>query len=458
MAAAKKRPKKTTAPAPKEKTEKKIDFGVAVEPSVRVFTDWTPSRIRSAELAADGGHLRQAANLCDWIIGDDRFGPLLHQRAQALLGLDPAFTVEGDGRRTNRVVTALEQDWPVAYPEDQLAQFIIWGVLLGAAPGRHGWVRHESRNRLLPMPAFWHPQHLRYDWGTREWRIKVATTAGTDPGTERVLNPGDGSWLLHTPYGPNRPWALGLWRGLARLALLKAYAVGDWARTGERSAMLVATSGDKEVQTSREVRQQLAQDIYERGKEAVIVLPTTFDLKLVETTANTRDIYLAQIDMANTAAAIAIRGGNLTTEVKTGSLAAVESQERLGDQSKRRFDAQALATTTHNQSLRYWAKFNFGDPNTAPWTRYPVKERSDLSKKAATMDKAATALDRFLKLGFEVDGEAFADEFELSAFLKQGKTPLRAAPEPTKPAAPDPETDESDDENDKSTTADDDAA
>jgi hypothetical protein len=435
------RPRALLDPVPKgKKTEHFVAdtsrFGV--EPSVRTFTTWTPALIRSAEQQADAGNLRAAANLVDFILSDDRVQGTVHTRVQSLLGLDPTFEKSGDRRRSNAVVNALEakEDWWASYPETDLATMVTWGTVLGVAPMRHRWLSPPGHGgRVLPLPEFWHPQHLRFDWGTREWKIKVQADAHSQP-IEEVLNIGDGTWILHTPYGVHRPWAFAPWRGLARWVLLKWYAISDWAKASEKSSLLVGTS-DVKVNSSAPQRDQLANDIYARGREGVAILPPGFDLKLLSMVSNTEAIFRQQIEMADTAIAIAIRGGNLTTEVQAGSRAAAEAQERLGDDVKRRFDGQALTTTLHDQSLVYWAWHNFGDPMLAPWPVYPTGPKRDMHRKAVSLSVAIGALERAAALGVNVDQQAFIDEFEMTGIFTPGPGPLI----PPKPAlSPQPST------------------
>jgi hypothetical protein len=405
--------------APKKpKTPK--DMKAGVQPSVRTFARWTTSRIEAAEMSADTGYLRQVADLCEWLLGDDRIAATLSARVESLLGLDPTFEQSGDKRRSKRVVKALEagEDWWAAYPEDELATMLTWGILLGVTPLAHNWTppHPDHSGRVLPMPQFWHPQHLRYDWQTRRWMIKVASDTGFTVGEEELV-PGNGTWILHTPYGSSRPWSRGLWRSLARLALLKALAQQDWSRFGEKAHILIGTSTE-DTKSSAQQRQKLAEDIYNLGREGVAILPPGYDLKNVELVANTKEIYLAQIELANTAIAILVRGGNLSTEVKGGSFAATESQAETGDASKRRFDAQSLTTTIHDQSLTWWAEFNFGDAALAPWPVYPVERKKDLKQRAETLNTASLALDRMINNALPIDLVAFAEEFEID--LKKG--------------------------------------
>ncbi len=415
--------KKKPAPA----AEQPADMSAATEPSVRVFTTWTPDLIRSAERQADNGNLRAAANLCDWLLADERLGGVVDARVQGLLGLRPRFEKAGDRRRSTRAANALElgEDWWTGYPESQACQILSWGIVLGLGPAQHSWtLRKDHGGRVLPMPKFWHPQSMRWDWGLRKWFTRTG-----DSIQEIEFTPGNGQWMLHTPYGDNRPWSMGRWRGLARWALLKEYAMQDWARHSEKGSVLVATH-DKASGSGKENRRQLAEEIYALGRDGVVVMPTGFDLKLVEATADTEAIYLAQINAADKAYAVSIRGGNLTTDVgDAGSKAAAEVQERTGDFVKLRWDAETWSTTVHDQSLTKWAEYNFGDPNLAPWPEYPVAPQRNLNNWALTISSAVKAATEIEAQGYELDRAAFLEEFELEEFVKPGKKP-----EPAKPA------------------------
>lgn len=434
------RRRNSTAPA--ERTKKSISRAAVVQPSTRTYQTWTPARIRAVEVSADSGNLREVARLCEWLLGDEEIQGALNTRVQALLGLNPTFAPVGDKRRSARVIRTLQDsDWWPSYPENELAQIHTWGLLAGYCPGRHQWISPEANaGRLLPNPEFWHPQHLRFDWDSRRWVVRVVPDDGKNSkasaGVEEDLIPGDGSWLLHTPYGVTRPWSMGLWRGLARWALLKAYAVSDLGRLGESVTRNVVES-EKTIESTKELRQELADDISAMARDSTIVLPEGFTYKLIETSASTPDLFELQIKLANTAFAIAIRGGNLTTNTgESGSRAAAEVQERVGDQAKLRFDAQSLSTFIHDQSLVWWAEFNFGSSALAPWPKYPVDPKENLVDKAEGMDKAADAAQKWVSLGYELDREAFAETFDVAGFLKP--TPG----EPPKPVVPGEESEE----------------
>lgn len=388
---------------------------------------------------ADNGNLRLAANICDWLLADDRIRGVLSARIQGLLGLVPKFMKSGDRRRSGRAVNALEadEDYWASYPESELWLMVAWGLLLGVAPFRHNWQQRPGhKNRVLPCPEFWHPQHLRYDTHDRKWKMRVQAGAGFGTATELEINPGDSMWILHMPFGSHRPWALGMWRALAKWKLVKELAIEDWSKHGEKGSVLVvesqATGEGFRTQPGNDAKgaEESAQRIYDRGKNAVVSLPTGRTLKLVEGKGQASQLYSGLIDKANEGFAITIRGGNLTTSVEGGSKAAAEVQERTGDFVNLRFDAETLATTLHTQSLPWWADFNFGDPLLAPWPDYPVAPQRNLGAFADVITKVGDACDRLELLGFEVDRAALLEEFELQEFIGPGKRPEPPVPEP----------------------------
>ena len=419
---------------PRLRLVKPTDSGaIVVQPQTRTRSKWTPSLIKSTEVSADNGDMRLVGELCEWLLGDEQISRALHQRAQALLAREPTFEQSGDKRKSGRVVRALEagEDWWDGWPESQLTQLIVWGILAGFSVARHAWEAVPGHGgRLLPLPAIWDIQHTRYDFNARTWIARVVTGQNTiGVGTEVAFEGGDATWILHTPHGPDKPWRRGLWRGLARFRLLRDYAVSDLARLGEGVSRNVIEA-DKEVEQGKDVRQELATDLAKMGRDGTIVLPPGLHYKLVEMGTGAVQVFDKQFEISERAINISIRGGNLTTNVdQSGSRAAAEVQERLGDQANLEFDAQSLTTTIHDQSLVHWAEFNFGSGDLAPWPVYPVQPEEDLKAKVEGEEKAFTVVAEAERLGFDVDREAFLEEHKIT-WAKPGKAPPAPPPAP----------------------------
>src|SRR5689334_22902994 len=88
------------------KRKRLLDTDVFTTGTVRLFTDWTPQRIRAAERMAEQGDLYQAVSICDWLLTDDRISSAMDARLDALFGLVPNFE-EGAGKRAAEVLKAL---------------------------------------------------------------------------------------------------------------------------------------------------------------------------------------------------------------------------------------------------------------------------------------------------------------------------------------------------------------
>lgn len=416
-----------------------------VQPSVRSGTTWSPALIKTALLQADAGQFRTLADLCDWVLADDRVGAVAQTFVGGLLSLPMSFEASGDGRRKGRAVRALEADedfWHMV-PEDEAFQIYSWALLLGFQ-----WAHLEHvkvNNRVLPCLRFWHSRNVRFDWTTRKWFTKV-----NDGGAEVEMIDGGGEWVLFSPYGRFRPWAHGLWRGISRWCLLKSYAKDDWGRHSEKASTIVA---ETPMGSSGPLRKELAEDLYSIGRNAVVAPPGGVKLTLLEATANTRDIYLAQVEAANTAIAVSWLGQNLTTEVKEGSFAAAQIHGRVEGQRIRGF-AEFEATTVREKVLTRWAELNFGNRELAPW---PVRDTQVPEDGKVIAEIAKLRADAFTSMrtaGVIIDAEEWFTRGQIKIVeVKEPEpppAPLQAQPAPgaPPPAAPgaQPAVDEGQDE------------
>ena len=355
----------------------KPDRAVIVEPATtRSLNEWTPSLLKAARSLADGGNLELAADFCESAMGDDRVAAALSTRTKGLIALPLTFEAV---RGTKRLVKALEagEDWWAAFPATALAQLLAWGILLGVGLARIVWTdRGETINRIVPTLQVWHPRHLRYDWQRRVWTVKVEGGKVVD------VVPGEGEWVLYMPYGDSRPWAFGTWRAISLWHLLKSYAITDWAFYSEKNGggHLVAES-DKDAKLTKEARKELAADLFEAKANSAMVLPQGMTLRKVESTANTWETFREQKNAADMGMSVAILGQNLSTEasgpVSTGATLHGRVLQVFIDA-----DAETLSTCIHDQALVWWAEFNFGSRDNAPWPVWSTKPPEDQKQRA----------------------------------------------------------------------------
>jgi phage gp29-like protein len=411
---------------------------MVIEPMIRTYQDWSPDLIRAAELQADGGSLRLAADLCEWVLRDDRVKAVLDTRTDALLGLPLTFE-PGRGGRKSAAVRAIEagEDWWAAYPEVDVKALQAWGLILGVGIARQSWEMHGDR--LIPRLVIHHPRHLRYDWQARSWMLTVLDEAGGSQ-HEIPIEAGDGTWIIYTPYcgpaGSNRPWSLGAWQALSRWVLLKWQARTDWGNYSERlgSGVWLAMGGDTD-----KIRKDITADLASLGRNAVLAIPTGFDLKLVESQARTWEAFQRQIETCDNGCAVTLLGQNLTTQNDGGSQAATSEHGRV-KLGRTKSDAETLSTCLHDQSLRFWAMFNFGSEDAAPWPCWLTTPVEDLKAKAGTLQMVSQALTSLVTAKAPVDVRALLAQFQIPLLdvpqVVDSPEPGTPDPTPELPAAP----------------------
>lgn len=383
---------------------------IILPPSARVSLRWTPQLIESARRQAEAGDLSRAVQICDWLLTDDAVRAALGARVDAVVGLDVEFEPADEDQDvdTDPQIEALSDDWDTSYPEQETAQILTWGLLLGVAPARHE-VRtadEAGQSRMLPCPRFWHPGTLAQDRQTEQWTVRDIL------GQPHVVTPGDGEWLLYRPFGDRRPWSMGLWQTLAMLVLHKCYAVEDWARTSERSSILHVESmidKDGNLPTGVVQRDDLAAKLAGRGADAVAIMPPGLALKLTQI-ADNYAVYQERITMINDAIASVIRGGNLTTHTSGGSKAAAETQAANGDAPKRKSDSAILSSFYRTQSIVWWSTWNFGDASGAPWPRWSVPAQTP----EVNYFSFANGLQTLTDMGFELNVETLKADYGLT--------------------------------------------
>lgn len=370
---------------------------------------WTVDLIRSAEVSADAGQLRWAAELCDALLGDDRV-QAAREHLASLFGLPLTFEDgAGTDRTKKRARRALEaqEDWWEIFPDEALVELLFWGVLLGVGLGELVWT--SRRGRWVPRLVVWHPRALRWDTAQGRWMVRLAD------GSEVAIEPGDGKWVVFTPRSSTRPWVHGAWRAVARWWRAKRYALSDWGRHSEQAGGLKVASTTDGTDADR---RKLAADLGDAGTDAAVVMPPGWDLKQLAVPSSTVDVFDRLIDAADGAITLTLLGQNLTTEVTEGSRAAASVHATVSAVCLQAL-AASLSSTLRAQVLERWAFYNFNDPAAAPWPLWDTAPPADRAQDAEVLSKRATAAVTLADRGAPVDWRALAEEHGV---------PLAAAP------------------------------
>lgn len=384
-----------------------------LEPSVRANWIWNPALLRAAEINATGGHLMLAADLCRWILADDRVKAVLDSRTDALLGRQLSFEA-GLGRRRRAAVKAIdiEEDWYASFPETEIKALHAWGIMLGVGLAEIRWEEDEAHGgRLLPRLEVKDPRWLRYDQQSREWRLTVAGSQGF-ASEEITITPGDGKWILFTPGGKHRPWDHGCYRALGLWVLLKEYAKQDWAFVSEKHGIaqsVITGTGGTQAQ-----RDQMLADVKRKGRNLGFMLPEGFKYDLIEAQASTGEIFARQIAAADTGIAVTIQGNNLTTQISAGDGSkAAASEHGKVSLGRTKADAETLSTCIHDGALTWWALYNFADAALAPWPVWDCRPLEDQKDRAAALQMLGQFVAQASSANTPVDFHALLLEFDV---------------------------------------------
>ncbi|NCC31314.1 MAG: DUF935 family protein [Chloroflexia bacterium] len=355
--------------------------------------EYKPSDVSNIMASADSGDLEPLADFADWLLADERVNSTLNTRVNALLGCELDF--EGD----EESCALWKTYWTESFPEHVLGQWIKLGLLTGIAALNVAW-KQDSAGMWWPDIQFWHLRNIKADFRLRKF------VAYGDYGLRVEIDEHDPSWVILTPYGAMRPWALGTWRNIALLSLGKMLAWRDWNRKNEITGIGII-KGMCPAGTSDADRRRFGSDVGSLGRNSKIILTEGYDVKVDDRSgADTSSTFAELIKTANTMIAISHLGQNLSTEVEGGSYAAATAHNAVR-QDDLEADAQVLSTVLHDELLTHWGKYN---NRPVPWPRWKLKQEDDAKLSAETakiraesIKTMAEAAGLLRELGVQID-------------------------------------------------------
>lgn len=375
-------------------------------PIVTVSGDWTISGIRQALAGHKIGMFAQSAMLVDDTFGDDRVQATLGSRTGALFG-SPVRHERAAADTDGECRAAWKAQWKSVAAQGVMSETKRWAIMIGFSVSELLWDTSETPWRVTLKP--WHPQYIYYRWDIR--RLVANTTDGPV-----VIEPGDGKWFVHAPFGIYRGWIHGAVRAVADKWIIKQLAWRDRARYNERHGLpiikaYVPAAGDAKQ------KELFVQSMSTMGQEAVVGLPqnvdeTGYDLELLEARDRAWETFRSTIEDADRSIILTIKSQNLTTEIAEGSFAAAR-QHGNTEQVTLQFDDATFAYDFHMQVARPFAMFNFGDADKAPYSHWDVKPIEDRAAEAKTILDASTALTALKTNGVPVDVKAYARKFKI---------------------------------------------
>lgn len=373
-------------------------------PIVVVATAWDVPQARSALSSLVLGLFDAPAQLADSVMGSDSRVQAAMAARLSILGRPVAFRTPKkycDSSMARECRDAFEEAWPVMATEAVIGEVQRWGMMMGFGPAQILW--DTSGEYAIPHPLPWHPRYMYFHW---LYRCYVAITLD---GPEAVI-PGDGSWILHAPFGAYRGWMRGAVRAITPWWLSRNYALRDWSRFSERHGMPIikykAPAVSDPIQAAM-MRGQLSRI----GQDTVVHIPQnpepalSHDLELLEAKDTEHEGFRMLIEQCNQEITLSLLAQTLTTSMPAegGSSYAAARVHAGVLQGLMEADARALAFTVYEQIARPFAAINFGNPDIAPRVVWDVTPFEDAATKALAFMQIAGALNSMRTAGFKLN-------------------------------------------------------
>lgn len=337
----------------------------------------------------------------------------LNQRLLTLFGREHCIEAAADTATAERYARDLAARFRTMVPRAAEADMLRDGVMLGASAGQLGWTFDEALGEHLPVLDPWPSEHLSYDEWDGHWY--AATRAG------RVrITPGDGRWVLHTPWSPRRPFFYGAIRNIAEWTLRDDNAAKAYSRFVELHGNgILKAYAPSSARGTPEYNTFMA-GLRNMGRSPVVQLPQSkdpeanYDLELETMAAEVSKVFTEMLRIAGGRVRLAILGQDLTSQNnKVGTNASSDTGMAVSALVSAA-DAASWAETLHAQVIRPWAQYR-GRIDLAPGAYYETEEDDDAKAEADAAKVAAEALTGWRALlapqGRDVDAVAAAERW-----------------------------------------------
>lgn len=407
-------------------------LGGQLQPIPTTKIRWYLADLESAQAAADGGNLTQAARLYNAMRRDGVFAGLLNTRTDGLVRLPRRFFGDEAIADELRALNGSRSVFEEMAPPSELALLDADGLQLGV--GVAELVPVEGRD--YPVMVRLDPEFLTYRWQENRWYF--ASIAGLLP-----ITPGDGRWVLHMPGGRMAPWRYGMWPATGKNFIEKDHAVMHRANYSSKLAnparVAIAPLGATEPQ-----RKGMLAMLMSWAVNSVFELPVGWDAKLLESKGEGWKVFQDQIDTCNKEYMVLLAGQEVTTTGGTGF--SNQAMPEMIRQDLIAADAEKLAYTVNTQVLPLFTVLRKGESGLAQptWMQWATGRARELEGEGRTLQTAGQGIAQLITtlatMGRQVDVDQLCERFGIP--LLSGGTPnlpsasAGAKPKPSTEASP----------------------
>lgn len=391
-------------------------LGGQIQPIPNTQLRWYLADLESAQAQADAGNLTIYGQMWRAMQRDGYLLGLVTTRTRAVVRAPKRFYGEQsvvDSLRKEVFRTANNEDSRCVFdemcPPAELEALDADGIAMGVGVAELVPVRR----RKYPVLVRLDPEWLQYRWQESRWYYQ--SRAGLMP-----ITPGDGKWVLHMPGGRIAPWRWGLLPASGRAFIMKEHAIslrGAFiAGIANPAKIMQSPSGSTEQQ-----RRAMFQHLFQWGPNMAVELPPGWEMKLLESTGKSWQVFQQEIDTADTQYMVGWAGQIVTT---TGGKAFGNAEvPRVVRGDLLGADGQAIDYTINTQVLPQYVYDNFGidalDKGTS--VVHDTKEPKDMAQIADTFTKVAAAIEK-LRVQFpDLNAGELARSFGIPLLTENGR-------------------------------------
>lgn len=278
------------------------------------------------------------------------------------------------------------------------------------------YYREAEDGALMPVVDPWPASAVEYLATQRQWYVH--TTCG-----RQEITPGDGQWIVHTPWSAREPWMWGAIRPTAQWYVRSDDAASDAARHAEVHGIPVwkakLPAGGRQTPDGK----AFARSLRTMGRNAVIPLPQSdtagrsYDVELISAEVDAYRIFEFLRGAGGRAFRLAILGQDMTSAHDgVGTYASSQTGRQITDDLGGA-DVAALAATLNEQFLPHVVRFRRGAGARATLRSAPVENTKAI---AETWTAAAGALKTLQEGGVDVDIDVFTKRFGIPRRMTPG--------------------------------------
>jgi phage gp29-like protein len=389
------------------------DLATSAPPLVLSPEALTFEAARFILLEHERGLCNMSAALSRTALRDPVIRGAMNQRLLALLGRDHVIESAADHGRGDRYARDLSERFRSMVPRAAEADMIRDGIMLGMACGQNEWWYHDTWGELMPVLVPWPTDYLDHNPWLNKWYVNSREG--------RIeITPGDGRWVLYTPWSPRSPYFHGVITTVADSYLRAKNAARDYSRFVEVQGQGILKVGVPSGSRGTPEYQNMMSSLRNMGRAPVVPLPKgktpeeSYSLDLEALAADVSKIFTEMIRLTSGNFRLAILGQDLTSQnSKVGTNASSQTGMKVS-QLVSAADSETWAECLHKQVITPWATYR-GRPDLAPWAYYETEEDEDAQAEAQAANAAADALAKWRDLmapaGRELDVVSAAERW-----------------------------------------------